>query len=150
MATVPGQLIWEMVKKNNCFLVKEFGRGNAGVQFSKEPNNLFNLNSYKYSGLANRKTVMIQPGGKDLSVVLGTTKTKKQNKPAAMLHKSVMRKEFPRMAKAVTNQVSDNYYRPDLKKAALARLSAVHRSLKVTKSGPKKKNRQAVRIHGRK
>lgn len=150
MATVPGQLIWEMVKKNNCFLVKEFGRGNAGVQFSKEPNNLFNLNSYKYSGLANRKTVMIQPGGKDLSVVLGTTKTKKQNKPAAMLHKSVMRKEFPRMAKAVTNQVSDNYYRPDLKKAALARLSAVHRSLKVSKSGPKKKNRQAVRIHGRK
>ena len=137
MATVPGQLIWEMVKKNNCFLVKEFGRGNAGVQFSKEPNNLFNLNSFKYSGkslhflsfilyvcellvltisiikwrrrwyigLANRKTVMIQPGGKDLSVVLGTTKTKKQNKPAALLHKSVMRKEFPRMAKAVTNQV---------------------------------------------
>ena len=50
MATVPGQLIWEMVKKNNCFLVKEFGRGNAGVQFSKEPNNLFNLNSFKYSG----------------------------------------------------------------------------------------------------
>ncbi|KAL4652650.1 large ribosomal subunit protein eL28y [Castanea sativa] len=150
MATVPGQLIWEMVKKNNCFLVKEFGRGNAGVQFSKEPNNLFNLNSYKYSGLANRKTVTIQPGGKDLSVVLGTTKTKKQNKPAALLHKSVMRKEFPRMAKAVTNQVSDNYYRPDLKKAALARLSAVHRSLKVTKSGPKKKNRQAVRIPGRK
>ncbi|KAL0014907.1 hypothetical protein SO802_001976 [Lithocarpus litseifolius] len=146
MATVPGQLIWEMVKKNNCFLVKEFGRGNAGVQFSKEPNNLFNLNSYKYSGLANRKTVTIQPGGKDLSVVLGTTKTKKQNKPAALLHKSVMRKEFPRMAKAVTNQVSDNYYRPDLKKAALARLSAVHRSLKVAKSGPKKKNRQAVRI----
>ena len=47
-------------------------------------------------------------------------------------------------------QVSDNYYRPDLKKAALARLSAVHRSLKVTKSGPKKKNRQAVRIPGRK
>ncbi|XP_030953172.1 60S ribosomal protein L28-2 [Quercus lobata] len=150
MATVPGQLIWEMVKKNNCFLVKEFGRGNAGVQFSKEPNNLFNLNSYKYSGLANRKTVTIQPGGKDLSVVLATTKTKKQNKPAAILHKSVMRKEFPRMAKAVTNQVSNNYYRPDLKKAALARLSAVHRSLKVTKSGPKKKNRQAVRTPGRK
>jgi len=139
-----------MVKKNNCFLVKEFGRGNAGVQFSKEPNNLFNLNSYKYSGLANRKTVTIQPGGKDLSVVLATTKTKKQNKPAAILHKSVMRKEFPRMAKAVTNQVSNNYYRPDLKKAALARLSAVHRSLRVTKSGPKKKNRQAVRTPGRK
>ncbi|EEF48123.1 60S ribosomal protein L28-2 [Ricinus communis] len=144
MATVPGQLIWEIVKTNNSFLVKEFGRGNASVQFSKESNNLYNLNSYKHSGLANKKTVSIQPGGKDLSVVLATTKTKKQNKPASSLHKSVMRKEFRRMAKAVSNQVGDNYYRPDLKKAALARLSAVQRSLKVAKSGVKKRNRQAV------
>jgi len=39
-------------------------------------------------------------------------------------------------------QVTDNHYRPDLTKAALARLSAVHRSLKVAKSGAKKRNRQ--------
>jgi len=50
MATVPGQLIWEIVKRNNCFLVKQFGRGNAKVQFSKESNNLVNINSYKHSG----------------------------------------------------------------------------------------------------
>ncbi|KAG7030478.1 60S ribosomal protein L28-2 [Cucurbita argyrosperma subsp. argyrosperma] len=150
MANVPGQLVWEIVKKNSCFLVKEFGRGSAGVQFSKEPNNLYNLNSYKHSGLANKKTVTIQPGGKDLSVLLATTKRKKQNKPASLLNKSVMRKEFSSMAKAVTNQVADNYYRPDLKKAALAKLSAVHRSLKIGKSGVKKRNRQAVRSRGRK
>lgn len=47
-------------------------------------------------------------------------------------------------------QVADNHYRPDLKKAALARLSVVHRSLKVAKSGVKKRNRQATRISGRK
>lgn len=52
MATVPGQLIWEIVKKNNSFLVKEFGNGTASVKFSKEPNNLFNLHSYKHSGLS--------------------------------------------------------------------------------------------------
>ena len=150
MATVPGQLIWEIVKKNNCFLVKEFGRGNASVQFSKESNNLYNLNSYKHSGLANKKTVTIQAGGKDQSVLFATSKTKKQNKPASLLNKSVTRKEFPRMAKAVVNQVADNHYRPDLKKAALARLSAVHRSLKVAKSGVKKRNRQAVKTPGRK
>ncbi|KAI4325330.1 hypothetical protein MLD38_030741 [Melastoma candidum] len=149
MATVPGQLIWEIVKSNNCFLVKEFGRGNAGVRFSKEPNNLYNLNTFKHSGLANKKTVTIQPG-KDQSVLLATSKTKKQNKPAALLHKSVLKKEFRRMAKAVENQVSDNYYRPDLKKAALARLSAVNRSLKVAKSGVKKRNRQGVKVRGRK
>lgn len=47
-------------------------------------------------------------------------------------------------------QVADNFYRPDLKKAALARLSVVHRSLKVSKSGVKKRNRQAVKTPGRK
>ncbi|GAV62184.1 Ribosomal_L28e domain-containing protein [Cephalotus follicularis] len=150
MATVSSQLIWEIVKKNNCFLVKEFGRGNASVQFSKESNNLYNLNSFKHSGLANKKTVSIQPGGKDLSVLLATTKTKQHNKPAQLLHKSVMRKEFPRFAKAVVNQVADNYYRSDLKKAALARLSAVHRSLKVAKSGAKMRHRQVSKIRGRK
>ena len=31
--------------------MKEFGNGTASVQFSKEPNNLYNLNSYKHSGL---------------------------------------------------------------------------------------------------
>lgn len=47
-------------------------------------------------------------------------------------------------------QVADNYYRPDLKKAALAKLSAVHRSLRVAKSGVKKRNRQALKTRGRK
>ncbi|KAI4324771.1 hypothetical protein MLD38_030227 [Melastoma candidum] len=150
MATVPGQLVWEIVKKNNCFLVKEFGNGTAGVQFSKEPNNLYNLNSYKHSGLANKKTVTIQPVGKEQAILLATSKTKKQNKPSALLHKSVLKKEFRRMAKAVVNQVGDNYYRPDLKNAALARLSAVNRSLKVAKSGVKKRNRQGVKVRGRK
>ncbi|XP_044479490.1 60S ribosomal protein L28-1-like isoform X1 [Mangifera indica] len=149
MTTVPGSLIWEIVKNNNCFLLKEFGRGTASVQFSKEANNLYNANSFKHSGLANKKTVTIQPG-KDQSVVLATTKTKKQNKPAALLQKSILKKEFRRMAKAVVNQVSDNYYRRDLKNAALARLSIVHRSLKVAKSGVKKRNRQAVKICSRK
>ncbi|XVF09171.1 hypothetical protein REPUB_Repub07fG0068600 [Reevesia pubescens] len=42
------------------------------------------------------------------------------------------------------------YYMPDLTKVALARLSAVHKSLKVAKSGVKKKNKQALKICGRK
>uniref|UniRef100_A0A1J3DCH1 60S ribosomal protein L28-1 n=4 Tax=Noccaea caerulescens TaxID=107243 RepID=A0A1J3DCH1_NOCCA len=142
MTTVPGQLIWEVVKRNNCFLVKQFGRGNAKVQFSKESNNLCNLNSYKHSGLANKKTVTIQPADKE-GVVLATTKTKKQNKPKLSVNKSVLKKDFHRMSKAVANQVVDNYYRPDLKKAALARLSVISKSLRIAKSGAKQRNRQA-------
>ena len=55
--------------------------------------------------MANKKTVTIQPG-KDQSVLLATTKTRKQNKPAALLHKSVLKKDFRRMANAVNNQVN--------------------------------------------
>uniref|UniRef100_A0A7N0VGY4 Ribosomal eL28/Mak16 domain-containing protein n=1 Tax=Kalanchoe fedtschenkoi TaxID=63787 RepID=A0A7N0VGY4_KALFE len=150
MTTVPGPLIWEIVKNNNSFLVKEFGNGTASIQFSKEPNNLCNLNSYKHSGLANKKTVTIRGLLKDNAIVLATTKTKKQNKPKLLLNKSVLKKDFSRMARAVANQVGDNYYRPDLKSAALARLSVVRRSLKVAKSGPKKRNRQATKIPTRK
>ncbi|KAK8934376.1 60S ribosomal protein L28-2 [Platanthera zijinensis] len=91
MATVPDALIWEIVRKNNAFLVKQFGNGNAKVQFSKEKNNLFNVHSFKYSGLANKKTVSIQPAGKDLSVVLATTKSKRQNKPASVCHRSILK-----------------------------------------------------------
>ncbi|KAF9615898.1 hypothetical protein IFM89_026894 [Coptis chinensis] len=120
------------------------------VRPKKEPNNLYNLNKFQTLGLANKKTVRIQGGGKDPTVELATTKTKKQNQPGKLKHKSVMNKEFYRMAKAVSNQVGENHYRPDLKNAALARLSAVYRSLKVSKSGAKKRNRQNVRIPGRK
>ncbi|KAL2508191.1 60S ribosomal protein L28-1 [Forsythia ovata] len=66
MSTVPGQLIWEIVKKNNSFMVKEFGNGTAGVVFSKEPNNL----SYKHSDHYSLTCPNIsEPHGKDLSMV---------------------------------------------------------------------------------
>ncbi|GJZ67528.1 60S ribosomal protein L28-2-like protein [Tanacetum coccineum] len=145
MTTVPGQLVWEIVKRNNSFLVKEFGNGSQSVQFSKEPNNLYNLNSYKHSGLANKKTVTIQPAGKDQSILLATSKTKKQSKPAMV---GVRGLEWIGQTQTIIILVANNFYRPDLKKAALARLSAVSRSLKVTKSGAKKKNRQASRTYG--
>ncbi|KAI5328030.1 hypothetical protein L3X38_027426 [Prunus dulcis] len=48
------------------------------------------------------------------------------------------------------DQVKDNFYRPDLKKAALARLSVGHRILKVSKSGVKKRNRQVLKTPVRK
>lgn len=56
-------------------------------------------------GLANKKTVTIQAADKDQGVVLGTTKTKKQSKPKLSVNKSVLKKEFSRMSKAVANQV---------------------------------------------
>ncbi|KAK8936561.1 60S ribosomal protein L28-1 [Platanthera zijinensis] len=50
MATIPDVLIWEIVSKNNAFLVKQFGKGNSKMDFSKEKNNLFNVHLFKYFG----------------------------------------------------------------------------------------------------
>ena len=45
-AKVSSDLIWALINKNNSFLVKS--KGNI---FSKEPGNLLNKHSKKYSGL---------------------------------------------------------------------------------------------------
>ncbi|EFJ31412.1 hypothetical protein SELMODRAFT_164298 [Selaginella moellendorffii] len=122
-------LIWLLVKNSNKFLVKRNGNSSASVQFSSEPNNLYNLNTYKYSGLANKKTVAVAPAGEKMDIVLTTTKKKKSNKPASYLNRSLLKSNFKNKAKVIINQVGDNGYRPDLKRAALARLTSVHKSL---------------------
>eukprot|EP00897_Mesotaenium_endlicherianum_P005531 jgi/Mesen1/5005/ME000025S04406 len=126
-------LVWLLVKDQSKYLVKRNGETKGSVTFTREPHNLYNLNSFKYSGLANRKTVGIEAAA-DEGIVLSTYKTKKGQNPSQLIHRSSMKKDFRRMAKAVINQVETNGYRADLKKAALARLSAVHKSLRVKKA----------------
>ncbi len=46
MVTAPPQLVWQLIKRNNCFIVN----GLHGKKFSSEPGNLYNLHSYKHSG----------------------------------------------------------------------------------------------------
>ncbi|KAG2331323.1 hypothetical protein Bca52824_002503 [Brassica carinata] len=115
--------------------------------------------SYMHSGLANKKTVTIQVADKEKDVVVGTTKTKKQNKLKLYVNKSVLKKEFPRMPKLLATSelillvlvlgtvmrklTLDNYYKPDLKKTAVPRLSLISKGLRVAKSGPKKRKIQA-------
>ncbi|KAI8145219.1 ribosomal protein L28e [Fennellomyces sp. T-0311] len=115
------ELVWALVKNNNSFLVKR-----SGVQFSSEPGNLANLNTFKYSGLANNKTVDIRGTGRGVQV---TTKiVKKANTPAKALNKTVITKSRRATAKSVANLIAKTKYRADLRKAALARASAVYSS----------------------
>jgi large subunit ribosomal protein L28e len=64
-------LVWQLVKDNNAFLVKR-GRTNrdGAVQFSREAGNLLNVNSFKYSGLANRKAVDISAKDKNVTLAV--------------------------------------------------------------------------------
>lgn len=53
-------LVWQLIRDNNSFLVKR-GRTkrDGAVQFSSEPGNLLNVNSFKYSGIANNNVIGI-------------------------------------------------------------------------------------------
>jgi large subunit ribosomal protein L28e len=56
-------LVWMLIKNNNAFLQKRGRTARSGaVQFSSERGNLMNVNSFKYSGLANSKAIDISIG----------------------------------------------------------------------------------------
>ena len=59
------------MKDNNCFLKKFMKTKRAGaVQFSSEPGNLMNVNSFKYSGLANNQTIDISANKKTNDITM--------------------------------------------------------------------------------
>ncbi|KAG0233126.1 60S ribosomal protein L28 [Actinomortierella wolfii] len=126
-------LTWLLIKDNNSFLVKR-----NGVQFSSEANNLLNKNSFKYSGLANNKTIGIQAAPSGRGIVLSTKKVSVPAfKPAKAINKVTITKGARKAAAAVAASTARAGYRADLRKAALARVSAVLRSQKPVKA-PKK------------
>jgi large subunit ribosomal protein L28e len=54
-------LLWLLVKDNNSFLVKRGRTARLGaVQFSEEPSNLLNVNSFKYSAIANAQSIVME------------------------------------------------------------------------------------------
>ncbi|KAG0048030.1 hypothetical protein BGZ83_006955 [Gryganskiella cystojenkinii] len=113
-------LTWLLIKNNNSFLVKR-----NGVQFSREAGNLLNKNSFKFSGIANKKTIDIQAA--ERGVVVSTNKKSKVT----------LTKGIRKSARSVAG-LARSGHRADLRKAALARVSAVLASQKAVKAAPKK------------
>ncbi|KAF9090331.1 hypothetical protein BGX29_002340 [Mortierella sp. GBA35] len=114
-------LTWLLIKNNNSFLVKR-----SGVQFSSEAGNLLNKNSFKFSGIANKKTIDIAAAPSGRGVVVSTPKTK-----------VTLTKGIRKSAKSVAGLTRAGY-RADLRKAALARVAAVLATQKPVKAAPKK------------
>mmetsp|Transcript_54919 Transcript_54919/g.91049 ORF Transcript_54919/g.91049 Transcript_54919/m.91049 type:complete len:142 (+) Transcript_54919:50-475(+) len=135
MANVSPDLLWPIVRDTSCFLKKAKASqrsrmGKKGVTLTTEPNNLTGINSYKHSGLANAKTISITPA--DNGIVL-TTKSRKPDriaKPNKTYNKVTLTRDFRRVANTIVKETSDNFYRADLQKAALAKWSLIYKSLK--------------------
>ncbi|KAG0330624.1 60S ribosomal protein L28 [Podila horticola] len=126
-------LTWLLIKNNNSFLIKR-----SGVQFSSEAGNLLNKNSFKFSGLANNKTVGIEAAASGRGVVLSTKKSGvPAYKPSKAINKVTLTKGIRKSARSVAGLTRAGY-RADLRKAALARVAAVLASQKPVKAAPKK------------
>ncbi|KAK4622036.1 putative 60S ribosomal protein L28e [Fulvia fulva] len=122
---ISNDLIWEITRGNNAFLVKRKQAG--GVQFSRDPLNLVNKHSRKYEGYVNAQAIGIQP---DSNTITLTTKTSSANKPAKLYQTSSFNASTPtrKLYKSVVNSTAKKGYRSDLRAEAVARASAVRSS----------------------
>jgi len=134
-------LIWQCIKKHNSKIVTS---KNASLYLSSERGNLTNQHSYKYSGLANAKSIDIQADGKR-GVILATpaTGSMARRRPATMYNSRKLGSNNGRkLAKSVSAQTAASYYRRDLEKAALARVTRIAKSQNPLIGGVKKAKRR--------
>ena len=143
-------LVWHLIRDNNCFLVKRHRTARDGaIQFSKEPGNLMNVNSFKYSGIANEKTIDISSAmvakakgkGSAAAVILSTKTGKTLNKPKASVSKEVLKKN-----KDAIKKVADfSSYRGDLAAAAKTRYNKLFKDAQTRRGLGKKARKQTAR-----
>lgn len=124
-------LNWMIIRNNNAFLVK---KRNIKKPFSKEPNNVTNLNSYRYSGLVHKKAISVveNPDRKGFTVVY--KKAKATNKPVKNLVRRPFKAGARRSLYKAKRLLKANNYRTDLTKATLRRASAILRSQRPIKA----------------
>eukprot|EP01115_Flamella_aegyptia_P005467 TRINITY_DN2298_c0_g1_i1.p1 TRINITY_DN2298_c0_g1~~TRINITY_DN2298_c0_g1_i1.p1 ORF type:complete len:139 (-),score=72.44 TRINITY_DN2298_c0_g1_i1:55-471(-) len=128
------ELQWLLLKNFNSFQVKRRQTGTKTL--TSEPFNLTAIHSQKYSGLANQKSIGITAAA-DKGVVLAvhSDNSHKTFKPKASATRVTLKKSFRQTARSVRKSV--NRYRPDLKKAALAKANLLAKAQKRA-AAPKK------------
>jgi len=139
-STVSADLIWEVTRNQNAYLVKRNDAG--GVRFSRDPLNLLNTHSRKYAGYVNDKAVGVVPAEKG-GVTLLTKSTKNTQKPAKHHITSTFggNRSNRKTYSSIVNTTAKSGYRSDLRAAAVSRASAIRKSQKPVKESPEKKLR---------
>lgn len=147
MVAIPDQLCWELVKGSHKFLNKKNGhtKRSGKVSFSTEPGNLKSLNMFKYSGLANSKAVDILIDDENRAQLYTKTASKCATQPKKSKAVARINKDFRRAESVIMKQTVNNFYRRDLKAAALGKYTKVYqanrRAKGITKPVPVKKGR---------
>ncbi|KAH9830458.1 ribosomal L28e/Mak16 [Rhodofomes roseus] len=131
-------LQWLLLRKNNAFMVKTVAEGPV---FSREPANLTNIHSWKYSGLANSKTIAVTDSEAGIKITTRKVKATPNAVRPAYSTSIIRSRSGGSRALGVASKVAKRGYRPDLRQATLARVSAVLASQKEKKAYPPKKTR---------
>ncbi|KZM19380.1 uncharacterized protein EKO05_0002898 [Ascochyta rabiei] len=139
-ATISHDLAWEVTKGHSATLVK---RAN-GVQFSRDPLNLRNVYSRKNEGQIANKAIGVvssENGG----VTLLVKKADRHHQPATSTQSTTFgaSKGSRKIYSAIVNSTTKRGYRPDLRKDAVARASAIRKAGKPVKASPAAKLRGA-------
>jgi len=134
-------LLWEVTRSNNAFLVKR--KQSGGVQFSRDPLNLTNQHSRKYAGYVNPQAIGIQPD--DNTVTLTTKLPKQAHRPSKTHQTSSFSASTPsrKLYKSIVSSTAKKGYRPDLRAAAVSRASAIRQSQRDNKKSYANKPRGA-------
>jgi large subunit ribosomal protein L28e len=115
------------------------------VSFSRDPKNLTNIHSYKYSGLAQSKAIGVvqttklvtkkgetKPVAKPQIALVFSTKT--VNKPAKATQQNNLSRSPKAADKSISTLVASSYYRPDLRSAALRRYTALAKGARAVRT----------------
>ncbi|CAL8094798.1 unnamed protein product [Calicophoron daubneyi] len=126
-------LVWELVKKNNCFLMKS-----NGEQFSRDPLNLKGKNCFRYSGLVHKKAIGIKQEKYGKGIILITKKAGYDHKPSKAVVRTKYVRGRRRALQKIRNMICRNKYRRELKMLALRRASAMMQNMKPVAPAPAK------------
>jgi len=133
------QIQWQVISNNNAFLIRR-----DGVEFSRESNNLLNLNKPKFSGLINRETVGVV-AGKNGKPTLVIRRRGAERKPArstiSISLNTHMRNKKNQTAHVVRQNTSRSLRRGDLTSVAIARAHAFVHANKLKPTLDKKTKR---------
>ena len=151
MVQCADSVVWEVVRRNNCFLKKRSGKTKRSgtISFSSEKGNLASLSQFKYSGLANSKVFDVACTDDNKAELVIKTSSKASSQPSKTHATIALNKsDFRKVEKTIKNTTSKVFYRRDLESAALAKWTKVYTANKrangTLKTRPCKKGRGSL------
>ncbi|GAM86854.1 hypothetical protein ANO11243_048740 [Dothideomycetidae sp. 11243] len=130
-------LIWQITRKSNAFLVKRTQAG--GVQFSRDPHNLLNKHTSKYSGYANSRAIGVSKGENN-KITVSTKTHGKAHQPARAHHAQTYGagKSARNVSRSAVGGTAKKGYRSDLRRETVARVSALKKAQRPVRERPTK------------